>query len=148
MHPRHASLLLITVYCLQLTGAFGSDWPQFRGPGSSAASPAAKIPKKPSIEWSAPLPGRGLASPIIVGDRVFVTCSSGPKQQRLHVICFNARDGSKRWERQFWATGRTMSHEKTCVAAPTPASDGRRIFAIYSSNDLLCLDLDGNLLWL
>jgi outer membrane protein assembly factor BamB len=41
-----------------------------------------------------------------------------------------------------------MSHEKTCVAAPTPASDGERIFALFSSNDLLCLDLDGNLLWL
>jgi outer membrane protein assembly factor BamB len=79
---------------------------------------------------------------------VFVTCSSGPKQDRLHVICFNAKDGTKRWERQFWATGRTMCHEKTCVAAPTPASDGERIFAIFSSNDLVCLDLDGNLLWL
>jgi outer membrane protein assembly factor BamB len=41
-----------------------------------------------------------------------------------------------------------MCHEKTCVAAPTPASDGERIFAIFSSNDLVCLDLDGNLLWL
>jgi outer membrane protein assembly factor BamB len=89
-----------------------------------------------------------LSSPIIVGDRIFLTCSSGPKQDRLHVICFNASDGSKRWERQFWATGRTMCHEKTCVAAPTPASDGERIFAIFSCNDLVCLDLDGQLLWL
>jgi outer membrane protein assembly factor BamB len=64
------------------------------------------------------------------------------------VICFNAADGKKRWERQFWATGRTMCHEKTSVAAPTPASDGERLFAIFSSNDLICLDLDGNLLWL
>jgi outer membrane protein assembly factor BamB len=101
-----------------------------------------------SVQWAADLPGRGLSSPIIIGDRVIVTCSSGPRQGRLHVICFNASDGSKRWERQFWATGRTMSHEKTCVAAPTPASDGERIFAIYSSNDLVCLDLEGNLVWL
>ena len=42
----------------------------------------------------------------------------------------------KRWERQFWATGRTLSHEKICVASSSPASDGERVFALYSSNDL------------
>lgn len=128
-----------------------ADWPLFRGPNGNGIANALLMPDKidtNSIAWAADLPGRGLSSPIIIGERVFVTCSSGPKQDRLHVICFNAKDGSKRWERQFWATGRTMCHEKTCVAAPTPASDGERIFAIYSSNDLVCLDLDGNLLWL
>ena len=128
-----------------------ADWPQFRGPQGNGVSLDTGLPAQldaRSIAWAADLPGRGLSSPIIIGDRVFVTCSSGPKQDRLHVICLDAKDGRKRWERQFWATGRTMSHEKTCVAAPTPASDGERIFALFSSNDLLCLDLDGNLLWL
>jgi outer membrane protein assembly factor BamB len=108
----------------------------------------AKIPTKPKIEWTAPLPGRGLASPIIVGDKVFITCSSGPKQERLHVICFNAKDGGKLWERQLKATGRTMSHPKTSIASCTPCSDGRRIFALWSCNDMAAFDLDGNLLWL
>lgn len=128
-----------------------ADWPQFRGPNGNGVATEASLPAKldgQSIAWAADLPGRGLSSPIVIGDRVFVTCASGPKQDRLHVICFNAADGSKRWERQFWATGRTMCHEKTSVAAPTPASDGERVFAIFSSNDLVCLDLDGNLLWL
>ena len=128
-----------------------ADWPQFRGPnGNSVASGPAVSAKLDagSIAWTADLPGRGLGSPIVLGGRVFVTCSSGPKQNRLHVICFNAADGRKRWERQFWATGRTMCQETTCVAAPTPASDGERIFAIFSSNDLVCLDLEGNLVWL
>jgi outer membrane protein assembly factor BamB len=128
-----------------------ADWPQFRGPDGNGIAQDSGVPAKietNNIAWAADLPGRGLSSPIIIGDRVFVTSSSGPKQDRLHVICFNAADGSKRWERQFWATGRTMCHEKTCVAAPTPASDGERLFAIFSSNDLVCLDLDGNLLWL
>ncbi len=83
-----------------------------------------------------------------MGDRIFVTASSGAQQDRLHVLCFNAEDGSKLWERQFWATGRTVCHEKISVATPTPVSDGERIFAIFSSNDLICLDLDGNLRWL
>lgn len=129
-----------------------ADWPHFRGADGSGAVPDAVLPTaldpKRSIAWETPLPGRGLSSPIIVGDRVFVTCSSGPKQARLHVLCFRASDGVRLWERQFFATGRTMCHEKTAVAANSPASDGQRVFALFSSNDLVALDLDGNLLWL
>jgi len=142
---------LIGAGLLFLGSGRAADWPQFRGPHGNGVVEESGLPAKlkdANIHWASDLPGRGLSSPIVIGDRVFVTCSSGPKQERLHVICFNAADGSKRWERQFWATGRTMCHEKTCVAAPSPASDGRRIFAIFSSNDLVCLDLDGNLLWL
>ena len=144
-------LLLPSLVFLGSLQVATADWPQFRGPnGNSVASGPAVSAKLDagSIAWTADLPGRGLGSPIVLGGRVFVTCSSGPKQNRLHVICFNAADGRKRWERQFWATGRTMCQETTCVAAPTPASDGERIFAIFSSNDLVCLDLEGNLVWL
>jgi len=146
--------MLIAVLCLwcATSQVSASDWRQFRGPLGNGVSDEANLPvtldAQKSVAWKIKLPGRGLSSPIIVGDRVFVTCSSGPKQQRLHVICFNASDGSVRWERQFWATGRTTCHEKTSVAAPTPASDGERIYAIFSCNDLVCLDHDGNLIWL
>jgi outer membrane protein assembly factor BamB len=101
-----------------------------------------------SIAWKLALPGRGLSSPIVIGDKVVVTCSSGPDQQQLHVFCIDALTGKVRWERRFRSTGRTMTHDKTSVAAPTPCSDGKRIFASFSSNDLFCLDLNGNLLWL
>ena len=155
-HPSFITLcaLRFTLYVLCLASAplLAADWPQFRGPHGNGVSDETDAPAvlnaPKSIAWTADLPGRGLSSPIIIGDRVFVTCSSGPQQDRLHVFCFNASDGSKRWERQFWATGRTMTQTKTCVAAPTPVSDGRRIFAHFSSNDVICLDLDGNLLWL
>jgi outer membrane protein assembly factor BamB len=129
-----------------------ADWLQFRGPGGTAVSPETGLPIKldatKNIAWKANLPGRGLSSPVVVGDRVFVTSASGPQQERLHVFCFSARDGKKLWERQYWATGRTMTQDKTCVAAPTAVSDGRLLYAIFSSNDLLCLDLEGNLIWL
>ena len=82
-----------------------------------------------------------------VAGRIFVTASSGRRGDRLHVLSFDASDGKRVWERQFQATGRTMCHPKTCMAAPTPASDSKRIFAFYSTNDLFALDLDGNLLW-
>ena len=146
MHLQAFSLFLAISTTLS-----GADWRQFRGPYGSGATDEANVPTMLNaanhLAWKSNLPGRGLSSPIIVGDRVFVTCSSGLKQQRLHVICLNAADGSRLWERQFWATGRTMCHEKTAVAAPTPVSDGEHVVAIFSSNDIVCLDLDGNLIW-
>ncbi|MEY4483538.1 MAG: hypothetical protein RL693_990, partial [Verrucomicrobiota bacterium] len=124
---------LISAFSLQ-PSAFPSDWPQFRGPGSTAYAADTKIPETLKVQWAAELPGRGLSSPIIVGDKVFITAASGPKQEKLHVICFKAADGSKVWERQLKATGRTMAHQKTNVAAPTPCSDGKHVFAIWSCN--------------
>ncbi len=139
-------IVLITAFSLQ-PSVFPSDWPQFRGPGSTGYATDSKIPETLKVQWAAELPGRGLSSPIIVGDKVFITAASGPKQEKLHVICMKVADGSKVWERQLKATGRTMSHEKTNVAAPSPCSDGKRIFALWSCNDLVAFDLDGNLLW-
>jgi outer membrane protein assembly factor BamB len=139
--------LLCLLLTLLLATAHAADWPQFRGPDSTAVAPDAELPAQPKIDWRIPLPGRGLASPIIVGDRVYVSCSSGPTQERLHLICLSTTDGAAAWERQLRATGRTMSHPKTSIAACTPCSDGHRVFAIWSSNDVAAFDLEGNLLW-
>lgn len=133
----------------------GADWLQFRGTDVTGVARDAKLPttwsgvdgKSDNVAWKAPLPGRGLSSPIIIGNKVIVTASSGFAQDRLHVLCLDQASGKKLWERQYWATGRTMTHPKTNVASSSPASDGKRIFAQFSSNDVACLDLDGNLLW-
>ena len=101
-----------------------------------------------NIAWKTALPGRGPSSPIVVAGHVIVTCSSGTPEDRLQVLSISAATGKLEWRRQFWATGRTTVQPTTAVAAPTPASDGKRIFALFSSSDLVCLDLDGNLLWL
>ncbi len=151
MRPSVSTLPLCLVL-LFLFSPVRADWLNFRGPYGSGAAPD-RIPtvgelSEKTLAWKVALPGRGLGSPILVGEKVFITAASGPEQQQLHVLCFSARDGSLEWERKFWATGRTMSHSKTNVAAPTPASDGARIYALYSSNDLVCLDLDGKLLWM
>ena len=145
------NLKFLSLFLAADTLLHGADWRQFRGPHGNGVADDTGLPSmlggENSIAWKINLPGEGLSSPVIVGDRIFVTCSSGLKQQRLHVICFSAVDGAKLWERQFWATGRTMCHPKTAVAAPTPASDGEHLVAIFSSNDIACLDLDGNLIW-
>lgn len=144
--------LLLVVAALPLS-APAADWLGFRGSDNTGVAPGKEnLPrewdKTKNIAWQAELPGPGLSAPIVIGDRVVVTTCSGHGQQRLHVICFNAADGSVRWHRQAWATGRTMSHPKTNMASCTPVSDGKQIYAIFSTNDLLCFDLDGKLQWL
>ncbi len=129
-----------------------ADWLQFRGSENNPVAAGAKLPTKFSategVAWKTPLPGRGVSGPIVVGNRVIVTASSGPVvEDRLHVLAYDAASGKELWHRQVWATGRPFHHPTSANAAPTPASDGQRIFAFFSSNDLVCLDLDGHLLW-
>ena len=124
-----------------------ADWLQFRGNNADGVATGEGPAKLDRTAWTAALPGRGNSGPIVVGDRIFVTASSGYNQDRLHVLAFEAADGKLAWDRQFWATGRTQCHPKMAVASSNPASDGQRIVALYSTNDLVCLDRDGKLLW-
>lgn len=147
MKPFFVSIVLL----LTIAVTSEADWREFRGPLGSSLAAGAQLPTqwsgKENIAWKVPLVGRGPSSPIVVGDRIYVTSSAGARQEKLIVLCFDMKDGSELWRRQFWATGRTLTHISSANAAPTPASDGKRIFAFYSSNDLVCLDLDGNLQW-
>jgi outer membrane protein assembly factor BamB len=129
----------------------GDEWPQFRGPGGLGVSTGTGMPVEWSmdkgIRWSVELPGRGLSSPVISGGRLYVTACSGVEQERLHVLCFDAGSGARLWERRFRATGSTQCNGKTNMAAPTPASDGSRVFALFATGDLAAIDRDGVLLW-
>jgi len=148
MHRFLCATGLITI----LMGSLAADWTQFRGSDSTGVGSGDAVPlpfgPKQHLAWRADLPGRGLSSPVLVGNHVFLTASSGEKQNRLHVLAFNAKTGLKLWQRTVWATGPTDSHPKTCMAAPTPASDGKYLVALFATNDLICVDLDGNLQWI
>lgn len=127
-----------------------ADWRQFRGSQGTGVADEQNVPTRftpDQAAWKAPLVGRAAASPIVVGGKVFVTASSGPRESRLHLTAFDAESGRQLWHRQLWATGHTLSSSFAAVADPTPASDGRHVLAFFSSNDLACFDLDGNLLW-
>jgi outer membrane protein assembly factor BamB len=141
--------LLSPVLLVGLAG--GADWRQFRGTTATGTATGEAVPEqfdtRENVAWKAELPARGNSSPVIAGGRVFVTASSGPRQDRLHVLAFDAKTGRRLWQRSFWGTGPTDSHPKTCMATPTPASDGQRLVALFGTNDLVCLDPDGNLLW-
>ncbi|MBN1911131.1 MAG: PQQ-binding-like beta-propeller repeat protein [Pirellulales bacterium] len=145
---------LLYLTCLMIITALltGADWRHFRGTDGNPSSDRPvpdhfDIKTGENIAWRAALPDRGASSPVIVGDQVLVTCSGGTRQDRLGVLSFDAATGKQQWRRQFWATGVTHVHPFSAVAQCTPATDGKRVFAFYSSNDLVCFDLQGNLKW-
>lgn len=144
-------LLILLAACSTMSAsADAGDWRQFRGNLANSVAVGEKLPTElsgGSIAWKVELPGRGTSGPIVMGDQIVLTASSGYTQDRLHIMSFDAETGEMQWQRQFQATGSTVCHEKMAVATPTPASDGERIYAFYSSNDLICTDLSGDLLW-
>ena len=139
--------------CVIIVCSSGADWGQFRGNDNRNTTDCSGLPLSfdqktgENIAWTADLPGRGPSSPIVVGDQVIVTCSSGHRRDRLYVLAFDKNSGKCNWRQPFWATGHTLLHPMGDNAQPTPASDGKSIFAFYSSNDLACFDLQGNMKW-
>jgi outer membrane protein assembly factor BamB len=154
MKPTTYLNLVMAVVCLGLSSA-SADWRAFRGSNSNSAAPEEQIPvtwsvapdRQKNLAWRVDLPGRGLSSPIVVGDKVVVTCSDGYQNTRIHVLAFATGTGKKLWHRTSWATGRTFCHPTTANATPTPVSDGEAVYALFSSNDLIGMDLDGNFRW-
>ncbi|MCA9138601.1 MAG: PQQ-binding-like beta-propeller repeat protein [Planctomycetales bacterium] len=128
------------------------DWLAFRGDGRSFA-PAAQTPAefdsetKQNIAWRVSTTGRGIGGPLVIGDQVIVTGCGGEDERDLYVESYSIEDGKLNWSRPMRATGRPYTHPTSSNASPTPASDGERIFALFSSCDLICYDLDGHLLW-
>jgi outer membrane protein assembly factor BamB len=140
----------MVVFAVIATAAL-AEAPQFRGPRGSGVAHEKNLPvewsQEENIRWKIALPGRGLSGPAIAGSRVYVTACTNFEQKRLHVLCFDVKTGRQLWERQFWATGTTLCHPKTNMAAPTPVTDGERVYALFATADLVCLDKDGNLVW-
>jgi len=143
-------ILLVALLCASTLPA--ADWTGFRGSAGLSVSPEKNLPTEWSatsgLKWKVDLPGRGLSNPVIADGRVYLTACSGYKERRLHVLCFDEATGKKLWERQFSATGYTACHPMTNMAAPTPVTDGKAVYALFATADVVALDKDGNLLWL
>jgi outer membrane protein assembly factor BamB len=141
-------LLIVALFVSPLLAA---DWTGFRGPGGRGVSPERGLPtewgKDSGLRWKADLPGRGLSNPVVAGGKVYVTACSAYREKRLHVLCFDEKTGRKLWERQFTATGNTACHQVSNMAAPTPVTDGKAVYALFATGDLAAIDADGTLLW-
>ena len=144
------TLALVLTGSLNVNAADSENWLGFRGDGTSTSSEApaeVKVGEGGNVAWKVAMPGKSVAGPIVIGDRVISTSSGGQEGEQLYITAVSLKTGKKLWEQSFRATGRPFCHPTSANAAPSPVSDGERIFAFYSSNDLVCLSLEGDLLW-
>lgn len=138
------------------------DWPQFRGPGGLGVSKAKGLPvtwsANKNLLWKVELPGAGASSPIVVGDRLFVTCYSGYgipgqdkgalNQLKRHVLCLNASTGKTLWKTDVPASlPESPTVREHGYAASTPACDGERLYVFFGKSGVFAFDLDGRQLW-
>lgn len=144
-------LLALSLTLTPTLALFSADWAQFKGPNATGVSAEKGLPtewsKDKGIAWQAKLPARGVSSPVVAGGRVYITCSSGVRDDRLHVLAFDANTGKQLWHRQLQATGGTAAHPKSCMAANTPVADESGVYALFATGDLAAFDADGTLRW-
>ena len=179
------SFMLVTVVttliCSPLISASkaGPNWSQWRGPDSQGISPETGLPTEwgteKNIKWKTPIPGRGHSSPIVWGDRIFLTTSfegdvipdakppkhqlggeeyvhpdsvAGNRHHTLKVLCLDRRTGKILWDKMAYA-GKVYDdrHRKASYASATPATDGRYVYAWFGSEGLYCYDFAGKLVW-
>ena len=165
-----AALFLFSFSC---PAASSENWPQFRGPGASglSAKPAPvtwDIETGKNIRWQTPIPGLGHASPIIWNDRIYIATAVKPGEKpKLKVGLYGNVDSYNEKEKHQWrllsidkasgrilwdklaleAVPRSKRHTKASHCNSTPATDGRRIVALFGSEGLFCFDMDGHELW-
>jgi outer membrane protein assembly factor BamB len=150
------------------------NWPQFRGPHASGVSPNAgpvqwDVKGSKNVRWKVPVPGLGHSSPVVWGDRIFLTTAVPvePADQELKtglygdigsvkesaeyrwlVLCFEKASGKQLWEREAHrGVPKVKRHPKSTHANPTAAVDGKRVVAFFGSEGLHCYDLEGKPLW-
>ncbi len=144
-------VIAIAIGSMLTSTIHAADWPQFRGLNANGVTEEKNLPeewsKTKGIKWKAELPSRGISSPVVAAGKVYITCSSGVRDDRLHVLCFDASTGKKLWHRQLNATGGTACHQKSCMAANTPVADDSGVYALFATGDLVAFDSDGTLRW-
>jgi outer membrane protein assembly factor BamB len=141
--------------------AFHDNWPRFRGAGGQGIVPVADrsypdqwdIESGKNIKWKVPVGIAGKSSPILWGDRVFLT---GGDERRRQVLCFDRATGKQRWAANIRTPAGVKLEvddqplqifEDTGWAAPTPVTDGKLVYAIFASGDVAAVDFDGNVKW-
>jgi outer membrane protein assembly factor BamB len=170
--------LLLLASCTLLTVPYlapaQENWPQFRGPQSrGVGQPNPSLPDtwsaKDNVVWQTTVLGRGWSSPIVWGDKIFVTAvinegkNTAPKKglyfggenkkppesvHRWVVYCLDFQTGNILWEREAHkGVPATTVHIKNSYASETPATDGERVYVVFGNVGVFCYDLDGKLVW-
>src|SRR3954468_6258336 len=130
--------------------ALAGNWPGWRGADGSGIATGENLPLKWSttenVRWRTELPERGNSSPIVWGDRVFVTQALSDSHRRT-LMCFNRADGKLLWQSGVAYTGNEPTQRDNPFCSATPVTDGERIIASFGSAGLYCYDFTGKELW-
>jgi len=128
----------------------GANWPSWRGPDGSGVSPEKNLPlkwsDKENVSWRVELPGPGNSSPIVWGERVFVSQFVAAEKRRT-LMCFDRGSGKLRWQSGVTYTENEQTQESNPYCAGTPATDGERVYVCFGSPGVYAYDLDGKEAW-
>jgi outer membrane protein assembly factor BamB len=143
--PQSASVSMIAI-----SGEGAEYWPRWRGPSGQGLVSGGGYPDKWSatenVLWKVPVPGEGNSSPIVWGDRIFVT-TARDGGRRLSLLAFNRSDGKQLFE-AFAPDGRAeFVHDKNGHASATATTDGKRVYVSFGSRGLMAFDFEGKLVW-
>ena len=148
-----ASALLIAapsdIRMIEVTGEGAKYWPRWRGPsgqGHVADGQYADTWSAKTAVWKTAVPGRGNSSPIVWGDRIFLTTGYG-NGERLSMLAFSRADGKKLWETFIPQSGVEYVHDKNGYASATPATDGQQVYASFGRHGLFAFDFNGKITW-
>ncbi len=150
---RPAILLLLSTLVLfqHRMSAQEEDWPQFRGPGGQGHASARGLPKEWSetknIAWKVPLPGNGWSSPVIQGEKIWLTASVD-EGRSLRALCLSRSDGKLLHDLEIFRQEEAGSiHSKNSHASPTPVLEGDRVYVHFGAFGSASLRSDGKILW-
>ncbi|HKY23011.1 MAG TPA: PQQ-binding-like beta-propeller repeat protein [Vicinamibacterales bacterium] len=138
------------VHMVAVEGEGTRYWPAWRGPSGQGLASGTGYPDKWSatenVVWRRPVTGRGNSSPIVWGDRIFLT-TAYEGGRRVSLIAFRRLDGTQLWE-AFAPDGRTGSaHRKNGHASATAATDGTLVYVSFGSRGLMAFDWGGSIVW-
>jgi outer membrane protein assembly factor BamB len=129
------------------------EWPQWRGPRGDGTSLETGIPihwsATENIKWKTPIPGKGHSSPIVWGDRIFLTTCVEQQQQRL-LLCIDRNTGKTLWQCEVLHAALEQKHTLNSFASATPVTDGKRVWVAFfeiPKIELVCYDFEGNENW-
>jgi outer membrane protein assembly factor BamB len=137
---------LLVIFSGLMAGHLSAEnWPSWRGTGHNGVVAGAKPPLDLSdkLLWKTELPGRGCSTPIVWGDRIYVTSPIGDQDG---LLAFDP-DGKELWRKTFGPLTPGRGQRVGSSANSSPVTDGERIVAYFKSGNVACLDLDGNPLW-
>ncbi len=137
------------------------DWPRWRGPdatGMARGDAPTRWSDTENLKWKVDIPGRGHSSPVLWGDRIFLTTAipTGPPEaerpyanHRFVVLALDTHTGEVVWERTATEAVPHEGHHSGLgsFASPSPVTDGEHVFAFFGSRGIFCYDLDGQLVW-